>query len=121
MWVFYKHSQDFRAGVVSYQYRHVFQDNLLVFTRKTKYVLYGDDPGNLRKESKMGKIDYERKDYKRLAKEFGGLRIGKWLIQFLPRDPLGKPYKLFQIVPLDGWITDSKEVERIIRERGLEL
>jgi hypothetical protein len=25
---------------------HVFQDNLLVFTRKTKYVLYGDDPGN---------------------------------------------------------------------------
>ncbi len=24
----------------------VFQDNLVVFTRKTKYVLYGDDPGN---------------------------------------------------------------------------
>lgn len=24
----------------------VFQDNLIVFTRKTKYVLYGDDPGN---------------------------------------------------------------------------
>ena len=24
----------------------VFQDNLVIFTRKTKYILYGDDPGN---------------------------------------------------------------------------
>jgi hypothetical protein len=65
--------------------------------------------------------DYERKDYKQLAKEFGGVRIGKRLIQFLPKDPTNKPYKLFQIVRLDGWITDPKEVERIMRERGLEL
>lgn len=69
----------------------------------------------------MSKIDYERKDYKQLAKEFGGIKVGKYLIQFLPKDPNGKPYKLFQVVPLDGWITDPKEVERIIRERGMEL
>lgn len=25
----------------------------------------------------MSKIDYERKDYKALAKEFGGIRLGK--------------------------------------------
>lgn len=69
----------------------------------------------------MSKIDYERKDYKRLAKKFGGLRIGKRLIQFFPRNPAGKIYKILQIVPLTGWITNPKEVERIIRERGMEL
>ena len=69
----------------------------------------------------MSKIDYERKDYKVLAKEFGGIRISKRLIQFLPIGPTGKPYKLFQIVRLDGWITNPKEVERIIRENGMEL
>ncbi|MBA3679489.1 hypothetical protein H0W80_04900 [Candidatus Saccharibacteria bacterium] len=34
---------------------HVFQDNLLVFTRKTKYVLYGDDPGNFVLRQSSGK------------------------------------------------------------------
>ena len=67
------------------------------------------------------KIDYERKDYKQLAKEFGGIRIGKYIVDFLPRDPVGNIYKLVQIVPLTGWISDPKEVERIIRERGMEL
>lgn len=33
----------------------VFQDNLLVFTRKTKYVLYGDDPGNFVLRQSSGK------------------------------------------------------------------
>ena len=60
----------------------------------------------------MNKVDYERKDYANLAKEFGcHFRIGKRAIQFLPKAPDGKPYKLFQIVKLDGWITDLKEVE----------
>lgn len=69
----------------------------------------------------MSYIDYERKDYKQLAKEFGGIKIGKKLIQFLPKGPDGRPYKLVQVMRLDGWITDTKEVERIIRENGLEL
>lgn len=70
----------------------------------------------------MSYIDYERKDYKQLAKEFGcHFRIGKKGVKFLPKDPSGKPHRLFQIVPLDGWITDEKEVERIMRERGMEL
>jgi hypothetical protein len=69
----------------------------------------------------MSKVDYERKDYKQLAKEFGGIRVGKHLIQFLPKDPNGKIYKLVQVIPLNGWVTDLKEVERTIRENGMEL
>jgi len=34
---------------------HVFQDNLVVFTRKTKYVLFGDDPGNFVLRQSSGK------------------------------------------------------------------
>lgn len=33
----------------------VFQDNLIVFTRKTKWVLYGDDPGNFVLRQASGK------------------------------------------------------------------
>lgn len=33
----------------------VFQDNLVVFTRKTKYVLFGDDPGNFILRQSSGK------------------------------------------------------------------
>lgn len=33
----------------------VFQDNLIVFTRTTKYVLYGDDPGNFVLRQSSGK------------------------------------------------------------------
>lgn len=70
----------------------------------------------------MSKIDYERKDYVELAKEFGcHIRIGKRGFKFLPTDPNGNIYKLVQVVPLDGWVSDPKEVERIMRERGLEL
>lgn len=47
----------------------------------------------------MSYIDYERKDYKNIAKEFGLYRISpKRAIQFLPKTPDGKPYKLFQII-----------------------
>jgi hypothetical protein len=33
----------------------VFQDNLIIFTRKTKYVLFGDDPGNFVLRQSSGK------------------------------------------------------------------
>lgn len=33
----------------------IFQDNLIVFTRKTKYVLFGDDPGNFVLRQSSGK------------------------------------------------------------------
>jgi len=62
------------------------------------------------------------KDYAEITKKLGlKYRIGKYAIQFLPRDPGGRVCRLFSIVPLDEWITDPKEVERIMRERGLEL
>jgi len=65
--------------------------------------------------------NYERTDYAQLAKEFGGIKIGKYVVQFLHRDPSGRLTKLVQIIPLTGWVTNLKEVERIIRERGMEL
>lgn len=68
------------------------------------------------------KIDYERHDYGNLAKEFGcKFRVGKYGIKFLAKDFNGKVYKLVQVIPLDGWISNPKEVERIMRERGMEL
>ena len=61
-------------------------------------------------------------EYRAIARELNVRHLfGRWGIQLLPKDPLGNIYKLFSIVPLDGWITDPKEVERIIRENGMEL
>ena len=77
----------------------------------------------------MSEIDYERKDYKVLAKEFGcAFSVGKY--GFIPKNIWGRfKYKVLginslhgnAIVRLDGWITNPNEVERIIRERGMEL
>lgn len=65
---------------------------------------------------------YERTDYSVLAREFGCLfRIGKHGLKLTARDPNGKIYRLFQIIPLDGWYTDPKAIEHIQRERGFEL
>lgn len=61
-------------------------------------------------------------NYAKTAKKLGiKYRVGKYGVQFLPKDPSGRIYRLFQIVQLDNWVTDPKEVERIMRERGLEL
>lgn len=50
-------------------------------------------------------------DYKQLAKDFGCLfSIGKYGFQWLPKDPSGKAYKLFSIVPLDDWIANPHEI-----------
>jgi len=71
----------------------------------------------------MSKKDYVRTDYKQLAKEFGcHFRISeKRAVQFLPKGPGGKPYKLFQIVKLDGWITDHKQIYKELGDKGFEL
>jgi len=61
-------------------------------------------------------------DYKAVAKTLGVKYLfGRWGISFLPQNPNGRPHKLFNIVLLDGWVTEPNEVERIIRERGFEL
>jgi hypothetical protein len=61
-------------------------------------------------------------NYRTVAKRLGVRYLfGKWGFNLLPRDPSGRIYRLFTIVPLDGWITDPKEVERTMRERGMEL
>lgn len=57
-----------------------------------------------------------REDYAKLAKEFGcQLRFGKYGVKFINRDPLGNIYKLVQIIPLWGWITDPNEIINAIR------
>lgn len=63
----------------------------------------------------------KRQRYSALAREFGYIRIGKYGVDFLPKDPNGKIYKLINIVPLDCWITDPKEIEHHFRENGFEL
>lgn len=66
--------------------------------------------------------DFERTDYAVLAKEFDCVfRIGKRGVKFLSKDPSGKVYKLIDVIPLDGWYTDPKAVEHIMRERGMDL
>ena len=37
-------------------------------------------------------------------------RVGRYGVFFLPRDPSGHIYRLLNIVPLDGWITDPHEI-----------
>lgn len=48
---------------------------------------------------------------KQMARELGCCAsIGRYGLKLFPKDPSGKTYKLFQIIPLDGWITDPKEI-----------
>lgn len=64
----------------------------------------------------------QKTDYRAIAESLGVKYLfGSWGIDILPRNPAGNPYKLFALVPLEGWITDPKEIEREMRERGLEL
>lgn len=62
-------------------------------------------------------------DYKAVAKTLGVRYLfGRWGIRLLPTAPSGqRSYRLFSIVPLDGWIMDPKDVEHEMRERGFEL
>jgi hypothetical protein len=60
--------------------------------------------------------------YKQTAKELNvHYLFGRWGFTFSSSLPGGgKSYRL-RLVPLDGWITDPKEVERHFRENGFEL
>ncbi len=61
-------------------------------------------------------------EYREVAKRLGVKYLfGRWGIDWLPKNPAGGTTALFNIVPLDGWITDPKEVEHVIRENGMEL
>lgn len=60
--------------------------------------------------------------YKAVAKKLGVKYLfGRWGVIILPKRPDGFPYKLVEFVPLDNWITDPKELEHEMRERGFEL
>ena len=62
------------------------------------------------------------KGYRQVAKELGiKYLFGRWGISFGSKFPEGNRTWRIRLIPLDGWITNPKEVERIMRERGLEL
>jgi hypothetical protein len=63
-----------------------------------------------------------QESYKKVAKELGVRHLfGRWGVSFHSQMPEGHKVWRVRFIPLDGWITDPKEVERIMRERGLEL
>lgn len=63
-----------------------------------------------------------KEDYAKVAGKLGiRHRVGKWGIQWFPRDPEGHIYKLVGITPLDNWVLDPEETQRIMAERGYEL
>jgi hypothetical protein len=55
-------------------------------------------------------------EYSVTAKKLGiKLRFWKYGLQFMPRDPSGHVGKLIQVVPLDGWSFDSKDITESFR------
>lgn len=62
------------------------------------------------------------KHYRKVAHSLGVVYLfGRWGISFGSKFPEGGRHIRVRIIPLDGWITGQKEVERTIRENGLEL
>jgi len=62
------------------------------------------------------------KEYRKVAESLGVKYLfGRWGLSFGSKMPEGDRIWRVRIIPLDGWITDHKEVERLMRERGLEL
>lgn len=50
-------------------------------------------------------------NYKDVAKKLGiKYHIGKYGLHLLPRDPSGRIYKLFSVVPLSGWVFDKHAI-----------
>ena len=62
-------------------------------------------------------------DYKAVAEKLGiKYRIWKYGFEFLPKGPDGKIYKLFQILPLDGWTWDEHEIkEAFVNDERFKL
>lgn len=61
-------------------------------------------------------------DYRKVAESLGiRYLFGRWGISFYSKLPEGHKMWRIRLIPLDGWITDPKEVVRIVRENGMEL
>ena len=55
-------------------------------------------------------------DYKETAKALGVRHLfGRWGISFKAGLPDGRNRLRIKFIPLDGWITDPKEIENAIR------
>lgn len=62
------------------------------------------------------------KDYREIAEHLGVKYLfGRWGIAFLSKDPDGNIYKLVSFIPLDGWITDPKEIYKEMKKRDFKL
>ncbi len=63
-----------------------------------------------------------KENYRQVAKRLGLIYLfGRWGLSLGSKLPGEHRLWSLRVIPLDGWITDQKEVERIIRENGLEL
>lgn len=60
--------------------------------------------------------------YRKVAKELNvHYLFGRWGFTLSSSLPGGEKRYLPRLIPLDGWITDPKEVERHFRQNGFEL
>lgn len=61
-------------------------------------------------------------NYKKVANSLGVKHLfGRWGISFGPKFPEGQRSLRIRFIPLDGWITDPKEVFKVMKERDFEL
>ena len=56
-----------------------------------------------------------KENYREVAAKLGVKYLfGRWGLLWFPRLPEGHIQNLVRIVPLDGWITDPKEIESAV-------
>jgi hypothetical protein len=60
--------------------------------------------------------------YKQVAQSMGIKHLfGRWGISFYSKMPEGNRRWRIRFIPLDGWITDPKEVYKEMKKRDFEL
>lgn len=61
-------------------------------------------------------------DYRKVARGLGVKYLfGRWGLSLGSQAPGERMLWHIKLVPLDGWITDPKEVEQVMKERDYEL
>lgn len=60
--------------------------------------------------------------YKEVAKSLGVKHLfGRWGLNLYWQAPDGPKHLSIKLIPLDGWITDPKEVYKVMKKRDFEL
>jgi len=62
------------------------------------------------------------KYYRKVAKELAvHYLFGRWAVSFGSHFPEGDREWRIRFIPLDGWITDEKEIAKVMKARDYEL